>query len=81
MKSETPRTEAFQKAVIQNIAPADASHWYDTAQKTASFARELERELSQALAENIMLKQCNGQLNAMLDAKPKTVAAMPNEKR
>jgi hypothetical protein len=88
MKSETPRTEAFQKAVIQNIAPADASHWYDTAQKTASFARDLERELSQwrEMADRLTdflpgghPADCNCQkCDAYREFKQLRSAAMPN---
>ena len=37
-----------------------------------ALVRRLEGEITRLSAENVMLKQCNGQLNAMLDDESKT---------
>lgn len=83
MKSKTPRTDAALEHRENE----------STISRLIALCRQLEREIDDvrqiltladeerdaALAENVMLKQCNGQLNAMIDAKPKTMAAMPND--
>jgi hypothetical protein len=78
MKSETPRTDAFQVAVIKNITLDDSSHWYDTAQKTADFTRQLERELNErnSLIRELLTYNLPGEMHEKL----MRVASPPNEK-
>ncbi len=60
-ESNTPRVDAEEKR-FNTVDAFDDRHTIP-----ADFARQLETELNQLAAENRMLKQCNGQLNELVE--------------